>query len=75
MPLNGFHIIIRKVEPQGFEAVVAELPGLSVFGLTIEEVQAAVRKRIESWMGLTRRLGWVVNMDFVLQEGAVYRNL
>lgn len=52
-----------------------ELPGLSVLGMTIEEVKIAIQKRIESWMGLTRRLGWVVKMDFSLQEGLSLRNI
>ncbi len=75
--MNGsFHVIIRPLPEErggGFEATVLEIPGLTVYGMTIEEVKAKVMRRIESWMGLTRRLGWIVNVDYsVKEQSAVY---
>lgn len=69
--MNGFHVIIRVIPKErggGFEAVVLEIPGLTVFGFSIEEVKQAVLRRIESWLGVTRRLGWNVKIDYALQH-------
>ncbi len=68
--MNGFHVIIRELPKErggGFQAEVLEIPGLVVFGVTIEAAKEAVRKRIDSWLGLRRRLGWEVKVNFDLQ--------
>ncbi len=69
--MNGFHVIIRAIPKEqggGYEAEILELPGVFVFGTTLDEVKENVRRRINSWMGLMRRLGWVVNIDFSVRE-------
>ena len=72
---SGFHVIIREIPVErggGFEAEVLEIPGLIVFALSLEEVKEKVMKRIDSWLGLTRRLGWIVNINYDLQYQGIY---
>ncbi len=77
--MNGFHVIIREIPANrggGFEAEILEIPGLVVYGATIEEVKHKILKRVESWLGLTRRLGWMVKIDYSLErQGDVVRPL
>lgn len=69
--MDGLHVVIREIPKErggGYEAEVLELPGVFVIGNSIEEVKAKIVQRIESWLRLSRRLGWVVNIDYSLQE-------
>ena len=72
---SGFHVIIREIPAErggGFEAEVLEIPGLKVFAFSLEDVKEKIMKRIDSWLGLTRRLGWMVNINYDLQYQGNY---